>query len=131
MCGRFTRKENLLHLSELLGLKVLPQLKPRYNIAPSQLVACVRINQESQERECVELKWGLVPSWAKDLSIGNKMINARAESLFPLAWAFLGVSPSNKCRESEIARCLSQIPACSAGKFPVNVSGSCCLSCKS
>ena len=69
------------HLAELLGLKVLPPLRPRYNIAPSQLVACVRTNPESKERECVELKWGLVPSWAKDPSIGNKMINARAETV--------------------------------------------------
>ena len=61
------------HLAEQLGLKVLPPLRPRYNIAPSQLVACVRTNPESQERECVELKWGLVPSWAKDPSIGNKI----------------------------------------------------------
>ena len=80
-CGRFTRKENMQHLAELLGLKVLPPLPPRYNIAPSQLVACVRTNPESKERECVELKWGLVPSWAKDPSIGNKMINARAETV--------------------------------------------------
>jgi putative SOS response-associated peptidase YedK len=68
-------------LAELLGLKVLPPLRPRYNIAPSQLVACVRTNPESKERECVELKWGLVPSWAKDPSIGNKLINARGETV--------------------------------------------------
>jgi putative SOS response-associated peptidase YedK len=81
MCGRFTRKENLQRLAELLGLKVLPPLSPRYNISPSQLVACVRTNPESNERECVDLQWGLVPSWAKDPSIGNKMINARAETV--------------------------------------------------
>ena len=62
MCGRFTRKENLQRLAEQLGLKVLPQLEPRYNIAPSQLVACVRTNPESKEREFTELKWRLVPS---------------------------------------------------------------------
>jgi putative SOS response-associated peptidase YedK len=81
MCGRFTRKENMQQLAVLLGLKVFPSLRPRYNIAPSQLVACVRTNPESLERECVELKWDLVPSWAKDPSIGNKMINARAETV--------------------------------------------------
>ncbi|GJL65914.1 MAG: DUF159 family protein [Nitrospirales bacterium] len=69
------------HLANLLGLKVVPPLSPRYNIAPSQLVACIRTNPESLERECVELKWGLVPSWAKDPSIGNKLINARAETV--------------------------------------------------
>jgi putative SOS response-associated peptidase YedK len=81
MCGRFTRKENFQHLAEQLGIKVLPPLSPRYNIAPSQLVACVRTNIESEQRECTELKWGLVPSWAKDPSIGNKLINARGETV--------------------------------------------------
>jgi putative SOS response-associated peptidase YedK len=81
MCGRFTRKENMRQLSELLGLKVLPSLSPRYNIAPSQMVACIRTNPETKEREFSEMKWGLVPSWAKDPSIGHKMINARAETV--------------------------------------------------
>lgn len=81
MCGRFTRKENFQQLAKLLGLRTIPQLPPRYNIAPSQLIACVRANPESQENECVQLKWGLVPSWAKDPSIGHKMINARAETV--------------------------------------------------
>lgn len=81
MCGRFTRKENFQHLAEQLGLKVLPPLSPRYNIAPSQLVACVRTNPESRQRECMELQWGLVPSWAKDSNIGNKLINARGETV--------------------------------------------------
>ena len=81
MCGRFTRKENMQHLAELLGLKALPPLPPRYNIAPSQWVACVRTNPETRQRECKELQWGLVPSWAKDASIGNKLINARGETV--------------------------------------------------
>jgi len=61
MCGRFTRKENLQHLAELLGLAITPLLAPHYNISPSQLVACVRTNPETTEREWVELQWGLVP----------------------------------------------------------------------
>jgi putative SOS response-associated peptidase YedK len=81
MCGRFTRKENLQHLAELLGLKSIPSLVPRYNIAPSQLVACVRTNLDTLDREWVELKWGLVPPWAKDASMGNKLINARGETV--------------------------------------------------
>ena len=79
MCGRFTRTENMQHLAELLGLPIPPPLTPRYNIAPSQLVACVRRNPETTKREWVELQWGLVPSWAKDPSIGHKLINARGE----------------------------------------------------
>ena len=81
MCGRFTRKENFQQMAEILGLKALPPLSPRYNIAPSQLVACVRSNPETQGREFIELRWGLVPSWAKDPSIGHKLINARCETV--------------------------------------------------
>lgn len=81
MCGRFTRKENFKQLAESLGLANLPPLEPRYNIAPSQSIACVRINPTSRKKECVELKWGLVPFWAKDPGIGYKMINARAETV--------------------------------------------------
>ena len=80
MCGRYTRKEDLARLAEVLKV-ILPHLKPSYNIAPSQMVAAVRVKPESGDRECVELKWGLIPSWAKDPSIGNKMINARGETV--------------------------------------------------
>ncbi|MEX0828937.1 MAG: SOS response-associated peptidase [Nitrospirales bacterium] len=81
MCGRFTRKENFQNLAALLGLPTPPTLDPRFNIAPSQMVTCVRTNLEIFDREFVELKWGLVPSWAKDPSIGNKLINARGETV--------------------------------------------------
>ena len=55
-------------------------VKPRYNIAPTQDIAAIRNTQE-EERELVLLRWGLVPFWAKDPSIGNRMINARAETV--------------------------------------------------
>jgi putative SOS response-associated peptidase YedK len=58
MCGRYTRKENFQNLAALLGLPIPPGLGPRYNIAPSQMVACVRTNLETSEYEFVELKWG-------------------------------------------------------------------------
>lgn len=75
MCGRFTQKGSCKSLAELLGLPIPPTLAPRYNVAPSQRIACVRTNPH------VYLKWGLVPSWAKDPSIGHKMINARSETV--------------------------------------------------
>ncbi len=81
MCGRFTQQGSFKTLTELLGLPIPPTLAPRYNIAPSQRIACVRTNPQAATLECVDLKWGLVPSWAKDASIGNKMINARAETV--------------------------------------------------
>lgn len=58
--------------------QTLLELKPRFNIAPSQPVAAI-IQRESRVMQ--ELKWGLVPSWARDPAIGNRMINARAETL--------------------------------------------------
>src|SRR5690606_39947269 len=76
------RKEKFDQLAEQLGLQDCPPWEPRYNIAPSQMVMCIRTNPETKDREFKELKWGLVPSWAKDPSIGNKLINARGETVF-------------------------------------------------
>jgi putative SOS response-associated peptidase YedK len=80
MCGRFTLTVNPDQLQEQFGLSQPPpaQLTPRYNIAPSQAVAVVT-NQP--ERVLDLFQWGLIPSWAKDPKIGNKLINARAETL--------------------------------------------------
>lgn len=60
-------------------LEAAPSLLPRFNVAPTQSVAAIR--QTDQRRELVLLRWGLVPAWAKDIAIGNKMINARAETV--------------------------------------------------
>ncbi len=62
-------------------LDMAPDLVPRYNIAPTQPVSVVRIAPDGGRRELVALRWGLVPSWAKDPKIGNRMINARAETV--------------------------------------------------
>ena len=80
MCGRFTLTVNPDELQQQFGLSQPPpaQLTPRFNIAPSQAVAVVA-NQP--ERVLDLFKWGLIPSWAKDPKIGNKLINARAETL--------------------------------------------------
>ena len=81
MCGRYTQKEKVDNLLKLLQVSSMPQLKPRYNIAPSQMVACIRNTPGNGHRECVMLKWGFIPSWAKDANIGHKMINARGETV--------------------------------------------------
>ena len=80
MCGRYTLRSNLKQLADLfhVGDVHLPLFDPRYNIAPSQDVLAVR---QPDGRELVELKWGLVPSWAQDPKIGYRMINARCESV--------------------------------------------------
>jgi putative SOS response-associated peptidase YedK len=64
-----------------LGVQDLPgELTPRYNIAPTQLIAAVREGADGCRRLGM-LRWGLIPSWAKDPSIGARMINARAETI--------------------------------------------------
>ena len=79
MCGRFTLTIDPADLRDAFPSLTFPEdMAPRYNVAPSQPVAVVANNGKNQ----VEFfKWGLVPSWAQDPSIGNRMINARAESL--------------------------------------------------
>jgi putative SOS response-associated peptidase YedK len=57
-----------------------PDLAPRYNMAPTQNLPVVRLG-ESGDREMILMRWGLIPSWAKDMDIGNRMINARAETV--------------------------------------------------
>lgn len=80
MCGRFTLFDSAASVAEGFGLAEVPSLSPRYNIAPSQEVAAVRMPAEGRGREFALLRWGLVPSWAKDPSLGTRMINARSET---------------------------------------------------
>ena len=81
MCGRITLTSPAEVVAELFGLAAIPALEPRYNIAPTQLVPVVRADERSGQRRLDHLRWGLVPYWAKDPAIGNRMINARADSL--------------------------------------------------
>jgi putative SOS response-associated peptidase YedK len=81
MCGRFTTTAERERIKEMFRLQRLGQFDPRYNIAPSQPVLSVRIDPASGEREGIMLKWGLIPSWAKDAKIGNSLANARADTV--------------------------------------------------
>ena len=79
MCGRFTQRLSWRELHELLGLIGTPQnLRPRYNVAPGQTIATVRVSEGG--RRLSMLRWGLVPAWAREPNIGYKMINARSET---------------------------------------------------
>jgi len=80
MCGRYTLATPGEVIAELFDLPDASQLAARWNIAPSQPVAAVRAAGPGR-RELVELHWGLIPSWAKERSIGARMINARAETV--------------------------------------------------
>jgi putative SOS response-associated peptidase YedK len=66
---------------EQFGIEVDPDFTPRYNIAPTQQVPIVRLNAETGERLLVSARWGLIPFWAKDISIGVRAINARSETV--------------------------------------------------
>ncbi len=79
MCGRFTRTQSGQAIAEEFSVEeVAGDLGPSYNIAPTQKVAVVITDGV---KRLVPMRWGLVPSWAKDLSIGSKLINARAETI--------------------------------------------------
>lgn len=80
MCGRFAFYSPSEAVAALFGVHDAPPVEPRYNIAPTQYIAAIR-GGESGDRELVMLRWGLIPFWAKDASIGNRMINARAETV--------------------------------------------------
>jgi putative SOS response-associated peptidase YedK len=78
MCGRFTLKTPFEDLAKHFRVDV-PDLPLRFNIAPTQPVATVLVL--TGDRQFRMMRWGLVPYWAKDPSIGSRMINARAETI--------------------------------------------------
>jgi len=86
MCGRFTLRTPATVLIEQFQLSVdrgrqLAPFEPRYNIAPAQDVVVVRVMEEGGPRDAAALRWGLIPSWAKEPQGGPPMINARSETL--------------------------------------------------
>jgi putative SOS response-associated peptidase YedK len=80
MCGRYSLTTPLEGVQRLFGIDELPNLAARYNIAPTQPVVVIR-NGEAGRRELTHMRWGLVPSWAKDVNSGPLLINARADSI--------------------------------------------------
>ncbi len=79
MCGRFVLMTPGKSLAERFELGEIPDLEPRYNIAPTQVVVIIRLDRETLQRRLAQVKWGLIPFWSKDASIGSTLINARAE----------------------------------------------------
>lgn len=79
MCGRFALTTPPDVIAKWYELMRRLEFSPRYNIAPTQQVLAVR-RGDDQQREGVFLHWGLIPFWAKDASIGSRLINARSES---------------------------------------------------
>ncbi|MDQ1246324.1 MAG: Abasic site processing protein [Actinomycetota bacterium] len=96
MCGRYASSKEPAQLVEEFGVTEKPKvaLAPDYNVAPTKKVYAVldRVREGELARLLADVNWGLVPSWAKDRSIGSRMINARLESAaskpsFRVAWA--------------------------------------------
>ncbi|PKO70913.1 MAG: DUF159 family protein, partial [Betaproteobacteria bacterium HGW-Betaproteobacteria-14] len=83
MCGRFALKAPPAELMHHFGLDEVPEMAPRYNIAPTQTILVIRQpwQQPEARREAASVKWGLVPSWAKDASMGARLTNARGETV--------------------------------------------------
>lgn len=89
MCGRYTSSSTLAELARVFGVEDVraEPLEPRYNVAPAQPVYAVALTRrrngedEGPHRALGTFRWGLVPSWSKDPSVGGRMINARAEGI--------------------------------------------------
>jgi len=96
MCGRYTLTVDLDQIAEEFGLVEVRDImpNPRYNIAPTQHVPVVRSCDGKRSLDL--LRWGLIPSWAKDADIGNRMINARGETAAEKP-AFRGAFKKRRC----------------------------------
>lgn len=81
MCGRYSLISPGATVAQVFGLGETPDLAPHYNLAPGQEIAAVGIRRSGAPRTLRPLRWGLVPSWAKDPAVGFRTINARAETL--------------------------------------------------
>src|ERR1700758_5295284 len=80
MCGRYVRKPDKQKIAEHFAVHgpSVPDFGPSWNVAPQTFQPIVRLNRDTGERELVLMRWGLIPFWAKDPSIGLRTINAKA-----------------------------------------------------
>ena len=81
MCGRYRLSRRKQLIQEYFDTADEVDWEPRYNIAPSQSVCIIRQDPAKPERRFSLARWGLIPYWAKDASIGYKLINARSETV--------------------------------------------------
>ncbi|TNE30951.1 MAG: SOS response-associated peptidase [Alphaproteobacteria bacterium] len=81
MCGRYSQNSPIEKLRDVFGVTERFNFPPSYNIAPTQYAPIVRFSKSKDRGELTLMRWGLIPFWAKDITIGNKLINARAETL--------------------------------------------------
>lgn len=94
MCGRFTLTSLPKVVAQLFDLPAVPELDPRYNIAPTQGVAVVRAGSDGRRLDL--LRWGLIPSWVKDVKQAPTLVNARVDTLQEKP-SFRGAFRSRRC----------------------------------
>ncbi len=80
MCGRYRLGRGREAFKKYFGVEADDDWSPRYNIAPTQQVPTIRQNAKEPTRILSSMRWGLIPFWAKDISIGSSMINCRSET---------------------------------------------------
>ncbi|HEY9877898.1 MAG TPA: SOS response-associated peptidase [Leptolyngbyaceae cyanobacterium] len=81
MCGRYSQSQMGEAVAAAFHLSSPPSIEPRYNIAPTQPVSAILATAGKPEPRHHLLRWGLIPNWSKDPAIGNRLINARAETV--------------------------------------------------
>jgi putative SOS response-associated peptidase YedK len=83
VCGRYARRSDKQKIAELFAVNgpVIPDFGPSWSVAPQTFQPVVRLNRDIGQREIVLMRWGLIPYWAKDPSIGLRTINAKAETI--------------------------------------------------
>src|SRR6185295_6380823 len=82
MCGRFTLRASPRLVEEAIGLYAgLDDFKPRFNIAPTQSILVLHHREGEEKPRYSRMRWGLVPSWAGDVSNGNRLLNARSDGV--------------------------------------------------
>lgn len=115
MCGRFTLVTPFMAITERFHASAPRNLLPRYNIAPGQDVLCV-IRDEKNRIEL--LRWGLIPSWSKDPAVGNRLINARADTVAEKP-SFRNAFAKRRCLV--VADGFYEWPKTAKGKVPVYI----------
>ena len=126
MCGRYRLSKRKQLIEGYFETENEVDWEPRYNIAPSQPVGIIRQNPSTPERHFSLARWGLIPSWATDASIGFKTINARAETVADKP-AFRDAFVSRRCllpadgffEWSRARKREAAVPLRNAGRFPV------------
>lgn len=96
MCGRYRLSRRKQIIEEHFAAYGDDDWSPRYNIAPTQPVPVIRQNPKEPTRDLSLLRWGLIPSWAKDASGAARTINARSETVATLP-AFRDAFKSRRC----------------------------------